>query len=779
MTKSKAECINTARESLNLFTGDELETYIKQVLSESRRLQKEGHPSPIQQASKIINEQQGQELLSDSARIARDAGKFDLIEHRMNDGIDSWAFLDKTRKNTDYNLETAGNASSQLLHDRAWGDFEKEHFNALEKGEIDDFIYDVADGAQHHDSVIMKIGTALREYIDPRNAMLIRSDAMKPSQMNKDRFFRNTYDPSKMVKMGKELWVKRHKELIDVKGTFENTRAMDENGQIIDSVVDEMIGNTYDNIIQGNGPLFTKSTVSKDIDRIERSRHMFYKYKDWKSWGLANQEYGQGDLLSAWLMDINSSGKQIGIAEIFGTQPQRMWLKMREIQVNRAPPNVFGKQKLNQADSLFNQILGVNKGPYDPTLANVGASIRNISTMARLGKLVLRSVPDISNVGGASMRAGMGYWGSLFDSLTHVFGLMPDESRVEISKIMSNSLNVHKGTVSRHVDTAGVGNAINRWTNKYFYRLGVNAWDNGNKLSAMSPIMKGYGRQSSKSFSFLNDQQQAYLRRFNISEIEWDGLRQNTERGMFSTDNVKNMSDTELRKLWQEGDRIGSLSNYRSDLYRKVFAMFDAAHEFSVLNPTAYSRMWSTFNTRAGTLEGEAVRMIMQFKSYPIQYMRRVFMGIQDFDSYQAKMMYATNMMLGTVMLTQLGDMLNAIASGLTPPNPANMNRREQAAYYGKMVVGGFGVLGTILNDGTTTKELVGSLVGTPSIRFIGDPVLSAISLAKGDLKSAQRDIKDWANVANPIGTFPVISPYIDAILGNKVYLEPGQQPLY
>jgi hypothetical protein len=30
--------------------------------------------------------------------------------------------------------------------------------------------------------------------------------------------------------------------------------------------------------------------------------------------------------------------------------------------------------------------------------------------------------------------------------------------------------------------------------------------------------------------------------------------------------------------------------------------------------------------------------------------------------------------------------------------------------------------------------------------------------------------------VANPIGTLPIVSPFVDQFLGNKPYVEPGQK---
>ena len=94
-------------------------------------------------------------------------------------------------------------------------------------------------------------------------------------------------------------------------------------------------------------------------------------------------------------------------------------------------------------------------------------------------------------------------------------------------------------------------------------------------------------------------------------------------------------------------------------------------------------------------------------------------------------------------------------------------------------MAGGLGVFGTILNDKATAKTVTASLVATPSIRFAADPFISAIALLTGDLKGAKNNVKDWVNVANPIGTVPVLSPYVDAFLGNKPYVEPGQKPLY
>lgn len=781
MTKTKSECVDTARQALNLFSGDELEDYINQVATRTRELERDGAPFPRNAAIKEINKGHLEGMLEDSARAARNMNKYDKGKAKIDEDVPMQSLLEKTNKNTDYNVETSANARNQTLHTASFGEMSREELEILTKGEMDDQISAVAEGTSTNDPMIKKIAESLRSYIDKRNAMLIQADAMKVSELNEDRFFRNTYNPSDLVSMGKENWVKLHKSLIDIERTFRNTKAINESGEINEAMVDEMIGNTYDNIIQGNGVFFTKPSVAKDWGKIEKTRHMFYKYKGWSSFNTANNQYGQKSLFKSWLMDIRQSANQAGMADIFGSAPEMMYNELRHVMVRKNPENTpVNAIRNRKTDMLFNNLLGVNKGAYNPTIANIFSSIRNISSMARLFKIVAQSIPDIANIAGMSQRSGFGYWNTYFDSIIHAFNLLPSAERKILAKYHSAGINTYMGAVSRHIDTGNMTGFINKLTNKFFHINLLERFDNSNKLSSMIPVMRGLGNASEKTFVQLNNQQQSFLTRFNIGDNEWDALRSKSEKRMFTVDNVNKLSNDEIKSLWDKSDKLTSLSDYRSDLYRKVFAMFDTLHEFAVLSPTAYTNMFTTLNTRSGTIGGEITRSIMQFKAYPMNYMRRVWVGgMQDFDSYQAKMMYGLNMMLGTVMLASLSEVLSAIADGLTPPDPRQMSNYERFKYFEKILGSGLGVFSTILNDKSDGRTITASLIESPSVRFITRPVIAALALTNGDLKAAERSVKDWAKVANPVGTFPILSNYVDSFLGNKPYLEPGQQPLF
>jgi hypothetical protein len=130
-------------------------------------------------------------------------------------------------------------------------------------------------------------------------------------------------------------------------------------------------------------------------------------------------------------------------------------------------------------------------------------------------------------------------------------------------------------------------------------------------------------------------------------------------------------------------------------------------------------------------------------------------------------------------MLATLSEAIIALSNGLTPPNPAEMSTGEQAKYFAKLLGGGLGVFGSILNDKSASKTAIGALFGTPTWKFVYDPVKTAFALATGDLRGAKNAAREFVNVASPISTVPVVSPFVDSFLGNKPYVEPGQHSIF
>ena len=781
MTKIK-DCIaeTMATDALSRFTSDELDSYIKEVADRTRELKDEGIPFARKRAVEEINKEMLNSLLTDAAISVNDVAKFDVMNKKMDSGVIQRSLLEKTAKNTDFNIETAQRADINKLSDGSFNTLSKEHMEILYENKKNEEIYAYVDGVKTDNSMIKDIGDRLKDYWDNRNGMMIRSNAIHPSGIRDDRFFKAGYNQSKIGKMEQNQFVESMRGFINIEETFKHTKAVDADGKVNLTIVDEMIGNTYTNIMQGNGPLFTSPSIAKDLGKIKKKREMFYIYKDMRSWGESNKIFGNDSLIQAWNSDIYSSGSKSGMAKVMGSQPQYMYNEIRKISLEGKENTVKESIKNQSNDALFNQLLGGNQGVYNATVANIGAGVRTLSSMAKMAGLVLRSLSDHAQVAGISYRLTGDYWGPYFNSIRNMFNLMPSEGRQELAKIMRGVIDTHNGAAARHVDMSDTGSVVNRMSNKFFWANGSQAFDYANKISSMEPVMNAFGKESNLGFNELNKAKQNTLTRFNISEVEWDGLRAKTQNERFTVDNVNNLTDTELKSLWDKTDKSSSLTHYRDDLYRKVFGIFDTAHEFGTLNPDAFIKMLSSGNTKGGTLPAEIWRSVMQFKSYPLQYFRRViYGGMQEMDSASAKLMYGLHMSLGTIMLEQLSQVLVDISNGVSPVDPSKLSNFERTKHGLKMLAGGAGVFNRVMDPRSQNKDMFISLFNTPALRLAEEPFVAAFSLLSANPKGAKKAAKDFVNVANPIGSVPVISPFINSLLGSKPYMDKGQHRIF
>ena len=189
------------------------------------------------------------------------------------------------------------------------------------------------------------------------------------------------------------------------------------------------------------------------------------------------------------------------------------------------------------------------------------------------------------------------------------------------------------------------------------------------------------------------------LGKFNISESEWNMLRNKTTdfqgKKLFTMDSMDQMTNDDLRKIYGV-DAEHPMYQLRNDLYRKVYAMFDVASENSVLTPGAFMKAMSTFGSRAGTVHGELLRSIMQFKMYPLEFVDRVlYQGLQNADGVQAKLMFGALLFGATIPMSYLSIYLDNIGKGKTIPDWDRMNFGDKIEFSKNLLLPGIGIMGS------------------------------------------------------------------------------------
>lgn len=793
MAKISKECLDGALEALKNFSKDDLETYVHDVFARSRKMDNVKNAKAFEIAMKEINDEHARSFFEDASIKANNTLKFEQDAEKIRLGkADMRSILTKRYNNLGDNVASAQKAAAGRLEQFMFRDMNYDEMEFFTNAENDESIADAFDGKQVDNVTAKKIADKLYKYFDYRNSEMVISNAMRFDQISEDRMFRQIHDSGRLISGGrslmsaakdyiskkyevtnsKDLWREFIKKYLDLDETFGRTKAVDLDGHLDDAVVDKMLDSIYDNITTGKSEIFTKSAVVNDREAIARKSRMFFKFKDMRSFLEYNKVYGKGNLFSALRSDQIASGNKIGMAERWGDSPYNVYNDLRHIQ-NSVNPK--GGYWWSNTDNYFKSVLGLDKSSKSAAASTMMSNIRSLTSMARLVKLTLQSVSDIGYIASFAQRMGISYGRAYLNQLRHIFDTYPTEERKYIAGLFKGMVDSHLGYMGRWADANNSGELMNKISTKYFKAIGLEAFDRGNKVGIMNLMASHLYKNSGKKFNDLNPSLKKWIAKF-MDEKEWDVLRKNNNAKLFTTDNVDTLSEDALKKLHTDMGLKTPFYQYRNDLYRKVYSMFNVASENAVLSPSDFERAWCFQGEPAGTFKGEALRTISQFKMYTLSYIDRVLVnGWRDADTPQQKIMWATSMLMGTLPLSLLSIYLDNLTNGLSMPDWDLMNTPDREKFLVNTLAPSLSIFMGVVDPNNQNSNMLWSLVGSPSTRLIADSMASVAALATGNINKSNKLLLDAANYLIPLQNLPGISPYIRQAMGQNARLDPGQ----
>lgn len=221
---------------------------------------------------------------------------------------------------------------------------------------------------------------------------------------------------------------------------------------------------------------------------------------------------------------------------------------------------------------------------------------------------------------------------------------------------------------------------------------------------------KGLGRQlMSKLSDILGEVKSSdSMSRSRDANKMWESLKAVVDDGYFTLRSNK----TTIAKLVQEDGLKPSPQNIqrmRDKLETSLGTYFQDRVDIAVPTPGVAERKYSTFGTQAGTPLGEAVRMVMLFKSFPITILNKVVgrniygngsMSVRHWlaNDHRGKFNLAMLMAMGTVAGYMSGAIRDALKGRepkplFTDDGKINMATLNDAAVRG----GSLGILGDVL----------------------------------------------------------------------------------
>ncbi|WP_218814581.1 hypothetical protein [Rickettsiella endosymbiont of Dermanyssus gallinae] len=791
-------CFDTALKQLAHFNTDDLHTYVNEVLAKAKNYDNLRSQKAISQAIDEVNKEHLQSFFEDALVTQNNIRKFDALATTLKTKkIDLRSLLVQRYTNLSMNVEAYQKAAKQRLFKSLYQGMSDEELSYLQNKDNDISIARALDGKAAPD-LAKQLAKKIENYIDVRNPELIISNALRLREVNTDRFIRAVHDQrlvmqggrsmakrlsldnlsaemrSKAIQNAEKRWVSFIKTHINLEKTFAGSKAIDTEGNIIESEVNKRLQAIYDNITTGKSEIFTRSTIINDREAVKRKAHLFFYWKDHESFLNYSREYGQGNLFKAINGDLNSSGNRIGTSELMGDNPASVYLDLKKIQMNKSPKNQYWN---DNTDKIYAEVMQQNKGAVSPTIAAFGSNVRALTATARLSTIVLQSLPDSVYIASFAQRWGNQYFQSFASTISHTFDTFADEERKFIAKQFKLLADSHLGYIARFADLTNGTELIQKVTTGFFRANLLEAFDKGNRHSLMHIISKGLYNQRDQSWKNLNNATRWQLQKYDLGEKEWNLLRTKNQQGLFTTANVEAVTDDELKALY--GDTKPRYE-MRNDLYRKVYSIFSVASDNAVLAPDNFMKAFMYYGTRPGTGWGEAFRMVMQFKGFALTYADKViWQGFQDAMNTQMRLRWALAMFAATLPLSYMSNLFNNLSHGKSMPLFSKMNVPQKMSYLLDLVNPNFGVfMQTVDPDYRGSGDLV-KMFTPPSVKLLLDTVSLGGAVVTANPKKAGKEIKNIAKNILPIDTMPIIGPYLNQILGDKSYLAPGQKMYY
>jgi hypothetical protein len=351
--------------------------------------------------------------------------------------------------------------------------------------------------------------------------------------------------------------------------------------------------------------------------------------------------------------------------------------------------------------------------------------------LSKLGGVVLASIPDFASNVAVLRHNGVPLFEAYFTRLT-AFLPKGKEAR-EISDLSAAGIDSILGNIASRFSGMDAVRGRSAKLVDIFHKINLLSWWTDSLKSGMgSMLTHNLGRRAGQSFDQLPPLLQTTLGRFQITAADWDIARGFAAKASDGRDYVL--------PAHIENDAV------RSKFFDYVtYQIRDAMNE-----PNLFSKNATTFGTQAGTPEGMAARLIMQFKTYPLTFMSRVrereIRGPNGVDVFGLAHLIVATSLLGYASME-----LKNMARGR---DPRTANTREPGEY-AKLVFasmmqgGGFGLYGDFLFGDTSRMGSgpVTSLFG-PTVGTLDDLAKQLQSLRKWTLEGdpqAGRDFRSGA----------------------------------
>ena len=448
--------------------------------------------------------------------------------------------------------------------------------------------------------------------------------------LKEGRVVRQSHRPDRMVKYGINEWKDEIRNKIDY-----------EKMKISPDRIEGFLDSAYHAIVSGVRLGTERTDLSLafkgpgNLARRDASSRVI-EFKTVDGWYAYDQKFGNASLRETVIQDIMRSAKSTALMTNFGTNPNAMFdrvFKNLEKKYQKDPKKL---KQLRRSGKLINlnhildevtgdvNVIGYTDGASEK-FARIAHGWRSIQTMAKLGGVWISALSDVAFIASARIYHGRSMMDAWSDAFSAVFkGMTNDDMRITADMIGAGLEGQLGNFMSRANPVDDIPGKMSKTLGLFFKYNLLTPWTDSNKRGVMLMISNDFGRVADKAFDALPEDMRRILTIYNIDAKKWEIARMAAQDAPDGRKYIMPGSIDDVRGAMFDGLSDGQQQRLRDEVREAFFMLLSDETETAVPTPGARERAILRRGYRPGTISGEAVRFVAQFKSFGVVAITRV-----------------------------------------------------------------------------------------------------------------------------------------------------------
>lgn len=405
---------------------------------------------------------------------------------------------------------------------------------------------------------------------------------------------------------------------------------------------DAFLRSVYDGLASGvhlasEKPDWMKGFKGSQNVARRASQERVLHFLDGRSWYEYNREFGVGSVREAIYGGLEASARNTGLMRILGTNPENMVNYLADtisadLKGNEKALAAFNDARRSTIKNEMAEVTGQTNIPGSSALARFGSTTRAVDSMLKLGGAMISSFNDLASNALELRYQGKNFMSALTESIQ---GRLKRYSMEEQKEILS-SLGVYADSMRDEILQRFSGDVtlpgkVARLQRQFFRLNGLNWWTDASRNTTATMTSHWLAGNAKSPHATLNPDLKRALDLHGIGEPEWNiyrtmDMKGSEGRAFMTPDGIDSVPDDVIAKYVADKNitvNERSIANARSELGDKLRGYILDRVMVAMTEPTARTRALMKQGTQPGTVQGELIRFIGQYKSFTASFMQQ------------------------------------------------------------------------------------------------------------------------------------------------------------